>query len=91
MVGGGVCVFLICSSLYSSVDKLLQNSRPVSDVISRGRPNLHIHLSKSTLVTFRAVLSSTAASSAYFENASVMTIMYFLPVLVVLRGPNKSM
>ena len=69
----------------------MQNSSPLSLVTSNGVPNRHIHLSKKTLATLIAVLSSTAAISAYLENASVATKMYFFPVLVVLRGPNKSM
>ena len=69
------------------LNKLLKNSLPLSDVTERGVPKRHIHRSKKTRATLHAVLSSMAAISAYFENASVATRIYFLPVLVVFSGP----
>ena len=69
---------------------LLQNSFPPSETISSGNPYLQIHLLKSAEATVGASLFGSATSSASFENASVIHMMYFFPDPEVFRGPNRS-
>jgi hypothetical protein len=60
------------------------------DIYNR-RPCLHNHLLNSAKATVGAVLCGIATRSTYFENASVMERIYFLPLPDVLSGPNSNM
>jgi hypothetical protein len=77
-----VCVCVcVCVFNFNSLKRsfLLHYKIPtlLSIIISKGVPKRHNYLSKKTLVTFGAVLLSITTSSAYLENASVATNMYF--------------
>ena len=57
----------------------LQNSVPLSETISRGKPCHHNPLENNAEATVVASLSGMATSSTYFEKASAMQRMYFSP------------
>jgi hypothetical protein len=70
---------------------LLQNSFPWSDTLDSGALYLTIHLSNSVLATTVADLCGIAATSQNFVNPSFITMTYFSPLLVVFKGPIRSM
>ena len=85
-----VVACLICRSLKSSLDKLLQNYFPLSLVNSTGHPKRQIHFSKSDSATIRADLFGMAKISAYLVKASFIQRTYVFPWVLVRRGPIRS-
>ena len=70
-------VFVMFINLRILQTTVLQNSFPLSDMISFGNLCLQTHLLKRADATVSASLFESATSSTYFEKASVIHMMYF--------------
>ncbi len=90
---GWAGVVLVCwtlSKANSSLESLLTNSFPQSVWIYAGMPNLQNHSLKMAFAIISASLFSTAVTSMYFVNASVMHRMYLCWRPAASIGPNRS-